>query len=264
MDLNLEGKSAVITGGSAGIGLAVARNLAQEGVKPLLCARDQARVTEAADQIRSDYGVDAAGLQADVTNAGDVLKIAAEVENRFGGVDIVFNNAGAGTNETVMDAADEKWYYFWDLHVMATIRLSRALVPHMQRREGGVIINNASICAKQPLYYEPIYNVTKSALVMLTKCLAHELIPHNIRVNSINPGLIQTEAWEVAAKEATKDTNVSWQDYLANVAAEKTPIGRFATPDELAKFIVFLCSPQASYCVGSSYYVDGGWLNVIT
>jgi NAD(P)-dependent dehydrogenase (short-subunit alcohol dehydrogenase family) len=147
---------------------------------------------------------------------------------------------------------------------MAAVRLVRGLAPMMRARGSGVILNNASICARQPLGYEPIYNVTKAALAMFSKCLAEELIADNIRVNCINPGLIQTGDWIKTAKELTADQDISWETYLQQIAEEKTPIGRFATPEELADFFVFLCSPRASYCVGSTYYVDGGWLRVVT
>jgi NAD(P)-dependent dehydrogenase (short-subunit alcohol dehydrogenase family) len=263
MDLNLKDKVAVITGGNTGIGLAIARGLAQEKVHTVICARDEWRTLEQAELIRQEFGVAALGLRCDVTSADEIASVVAAVEQTFGGADILINNAGAGSGETILDAADERWQHYWDLHVMAAVRFARNLAPMMRRRGGGVILNNASICAKQPLDYEPIYNVTKAALMMLSKCLADELIRDNIRVNCVNPGLIQTVAWEDWAKQATADRPGNWQAYLDQVAKEKTPIGRFATPEELADFFVFLCSPRASYCTGSTYYVDGGWLNVV-
>ena len=162
-----------------------------------------------------------------------------------------------------MTAPDQKWQYYWDLHLMAAVRLSRGLVPLMRSRGGGVIINNASICAKQPLDYEPIYNVTKAALMMFSKNLSEELISDGIRVNCINPGLILTPDWIKTAKQLTEGTDTTWEQHLQHIADENTPIKRFATPEELAHFFVFLCSPRASYCVGSTYYVDGGWLKVV-
>ena len=264
MNLELENKVAVITGGSAGIGLAVAHKLAEEGANVTLCARSMQRVTDAVEQIETIYGVKTLGVVADVTKPDDITKVVEEVKLAFGGADILFNNAGEGTNETIADAPDEKWYQYWDLHVMASLRLSREIVATMKERGGGAIVNNASICARQPLFHEPIYNVTKSALVMLTKCMAHEWIADNIRVNAINPGLIETAGWIDHAEEVTEGKSATWQEYLSGIAREKTPIGRFASPEELADFIAFLCSPRASYCVGSTYYVDGGWLNVTT
>jgi NAD(P)-dependent dehydrogenase (short-subunit alcohol dehydrogenase family) len=263
MDLQLAGKTAVVTGASQGIGFAVAQALAREGVKVALCARNEERINSAAESIRSEFGVTTVGVAADVSVATDIDRLVQAVEESFGGVDILIDNAGAGSEETILDAPDERWQHYWDLHVMAAVRLARGLVPSMRRRGGGVILHNASICAKQPLPHEPIYNVTKAALMMFSKCLTNELIGDNIRVNCINPGLVMTEGWTEPVKQWTAGTDTTWQQYLDNVAKQYAPIGRFATPEELANFVVFLCSPRASYCVGSTYYVDGGWLAAI-
>ncbi|MEO8183987.1 MAG: SDR family oxidoreductase [Deltaproteobacteria bacterium] len=258
MDLGLKGKVAVVSGGSVGIGLAVAQALAEEGVQLVLCARNEARVVERAEEIAGRYGVRAIGVGADVAEASGVEKVLHRTLEAFDGADILINNAGTGSNETIQEAADEKWQYYWDLHTMAAVRLSRGLIPAMKRRGGGVIVNNASICAKQPLGYEPIYNVTKAALMMFSKCLSNEVIKDNIRVNCVNPGLVLTPDWQKTARELS---GAGWQSYLDDIAKKNAPIGRFASAEELAKFFVFLCSPCASYCVGSTFYVDGGWLN---
>ena len=164
---------------------------------------------------------------------------------------------------SIMEAPDEKWQHYWDLHVMAAVRLARGIVPAMRRRGGGVILHNASICATQPLWYEPIYNVTKAALMMFSKTLANEVIKDNIRVNTINPGLILTPDWIKTAKQLTADKGGDWEGYLQSVAREHAPIKRFGSPEELASFFVFLCSDRASYSVGSTYYVDGGMLKTL-
>lgn len=260
MDLGLRGKVAVVTGGSVGIGLAVAEALAGEGVELLLCARDEERVRQRASELAARHGVRAVGVAADVADAAGTERVLEHAEAAFGGADILINNAGTGSNETIAEAPDDKWQYYWDLHVMAAVRLSRGLLPAMQRRGGGVIINNASICAKQPLGYEPIYNVTKAALMMFSKCLSTEAIGKGVRVNCINPGLVLTPDWQNTARKLTAGTATTWEAYLEDIAKKSAPIGRFATPEELAKFFVFICSPCASYCVGSTYYVDGGWL----
>lgn len=264
MDLGLKDKVAAITGGSVGIGLAIAQGLAAEGVHLALCARNEERVVGVAEEISSQFGVKAIGVQADVGKAEDIATFVAALEREFGGADILVNNAGTGSEETILSASDERWQHYWDLHVMAAVRLSRSLAPLMRARGGGVILNNASICAKQPLGYEPIYNVTKAALVMFSKCLANELIPDNIRVNTVNPGLVMTPDWQKTAKLLTEGKEQGWEAYLEQIAKENAPIGRFASPEEVAAFCVFLCSPKASYCVGSSYYIDGGWLRVTT
>jgi NAD(P)-dependent dehydrogenase (short-subunit alcohol dehydrogenase family) len=162
-----------------------------------------------------------------------------------------------------MEATDEKWQYYWDLHVMAAIRMSRAVIPSMRQRNGGVIINTASICAKQPLWYEPIYNTTKAALVMFGKCLSNEVIKDNIRVVTVSPGLVLTPDWWKTAGILSEKEGITPKEYLDNIAKENAPIQRFASPEEISEFYAFIASEKASYSVGSNYSLDGGWLRVI-
>jgi len=262
MDLRLTGKVAVITGGSAGIGRAIAHGLAAEGVDLALVARDEEKLRAVAAELPPAVRVIA--VPADLTEPDHAARVALTVEQEFGGADILINNAGTGSEETIMTAGDDRWQWYWELHVMAAVRLARALVPGMRARGGGVILNNGSICATQPLGYEPIYNVTKAALVMFSKCLANELIGDNVRVNAVNPGLVMTGDWVKTAKLLTEGTGQTWEEYLQKIAVDNAPIGRFATPEEIADLFVFLCSERASYTVGSTYDIDGGWLNVTT
>lgn len=260
MDLGLSDKVAVVTGGSVGIGLGVARTFAREGAHVLIAARDSDRVVAAARAVTEEFGVNAVGHACDVATAEGCASLVDAARAAFGGADILVNNAGTGSNETILDAPDDKWTAYWDLHVMAAVRLARGLVPQMAARGGGAILNNASICAVQPLWYEPIYNVTKSALLMLSKTMASEFIPMGIRVNTVNPGLILTPDWIKTAKQLSGD---GWEAYLQQVADEHAPIRRFGTVEELADFMVFLCSPRSSYVTGSVHHVDGGMLRSI-
>ena len=263
MDLKLKGKVAVVTGGSVGIGLAVARKFAEEGTHVALMARGGERASQEAEKIVEDFGVRAIGVACDVSKAAEIEKAVSTVLDTFGGVDILVNNAGTGSEETIMEASDEKWQYYWDLHVMAAIRMSKALIPSMRERKGGVIIQTASICAKQPLWYEPIYNTTKAALVMFSKCLSNEVIKDNIRVVTISPGLVLTPDWWKTAGILSEKEGISPKEYLDNIAKENAPIQRFASPEEIAEFYAFIASEKASYSVGSNYSLDGGWLRVI-
>lgn len=262
MDMGLRGKVAVITGGSIGIGLAAAKGLAAEGAHVAIVARDEGRLEAARAEI-AKAGTRVIAIACDVASAEGVDAAVAAAEKEFGGADILINNAGTGSNETIMDAADTKWQYYWELHVMAAIRLARRLAPLMKKRGGGVILNNASICAAQPLWYEPIYNVTKAALVMLSKNMATEFIKDGIRVNAINPGFVLTPDWIKTAKQLTADSGGDWQGYIDKLAKDNAPIGRFSAPEEIADFMVFLCSARASYAVGSTYFVDGGMLKTV-
>ena len=263
MELGLRGKAAVITGGSVGIGLAIAEGLAAEGVDLLLVARGAERLDREAARITAAHGVRVVTVAGDVSVPDLAVTITEAAERAFGGADILINNAGTGSNETIMEAADSKWDFYWNLHVMAAVRLARGLVPGMKRRGGGVILHNASICASQPLGYEPIYNVTKAALVMFSKNLANEVVGDNIRVNTVNPGLVLTPDWVKTAKELTAGTGGDWEGHLQSVADEFAPIKRFASAEEIANLFVFLCSDRASYCVGSAFFADGGMLRTI-
>jgi len=261
VDLNLKNKFGVITGGSSGIGFAVAEELAREGVDVAIIARTKSRLEEAAKEIEENHDVGVLPIQADVTDKGDISRAISEIKSATGRVDILINNAGTGSNEDILDSNDEKWQYFWDLHVMAAVRFVRGLVPMMRGHDDAAILNTASICAKQPLDYEPIYNTTKAALVMFSKSLANELVDDGIRVNAVNPGLVRTADWKNTASELTEGKDMTEDEYFKQIAEEKAPIGRFAEPEEIAHFYAFLCSPLASYCIGSTYYIDGGWLN---
>jgi NAD(P)-dependent dehydrogenase (short-subunit alcohol dehydrogenase family) len=263
MDLGLADKVAVITGASIGIGLAVAEGLAAEGAHVVMAARQPERLSEEAARVARQYGVRAVPVACDVATAKGCDALIAAAGKEFGGADILINNAGTGSNETIQNAPDEKWQYYFDLHVMAAVRLARGLVPSMKRRGGGVVLHNASICAVQPLWYEPIYNVTKAALMMFSKVLSTEVVGDNIRVNCINPGLIQTPDWVKTARELTADKGGDWQGYLQGVANEHAAIKRFGSAEELAHFFVFLCSDKATYSIGSTYQVDGGMLKTV-
>ena len=259
MDLQLKGKLAVVTGGSKGIGLAIAQAFAREGADVVVTARTRDAVEAAARQIADQFGVRAVPVASDVSTA-DGCQAVIDAAAEHGGADIFVSNAGTGSNETVADAPDEKWMDYWNLHVMAAVRLSRGLADQMEAKGGGAMLMNASICAVQPLWYEPIYNTTKAALLMFSKCLSSEMIKRNIRVNTVNPGLIRTPDWENTAQKLRGD---AWEAYLQEVADEHADIKRFGTVEELADFCVFLCSPRASYSVGSAYHVDGGMLKTV-
>ncbi|HWA19794.1 MAG TPA: SDR family oxidoreductase [Devosia sp.] len=261
MDLGLKDKVAVITGGSVGIGLAVAEGLAAEGAHVILSARKEERLKAEAKRISDTYGVRAHPVVSDVATWEGCSAVIEAAQRGFGGADILINNAGTGSNETIQEADDDKWQYYWHLHVMAAVRLARGIVPQMKSRGGGVVIHNASICAVQPLWYEPIYNTTKAALMMFSKTLANEVVGDNIRVNTINPGLVLTPDWVKTAKQIAGEAG--YQAHLQSVADEAGGMKRFATPEEMAHFFVFLCSNKASYSTGSTYFVDGGWLRTV-
>jgi NAD(P)-dependent dehydrogenase (short-subunit alcohol dehydrogenase family) len=261
MDLGLRDKVAVVTGASVGIGLAIAEGLAAEGAHVVLAARQEERLKKEARRIGREHGVKTLAVACDVATAAGCDALTAATRKKFKGADILINNAGTGSNETIMEAADDKWQYYWDLHVMAAVRLARGLCPTMKQRGGGVVLNNGSICAVQPLWYEPIYNTTKAALMMFSKTLANELVGDNIRVNLVNPGLVLTPDWVKTARQLAGEDG--YRAHLQGVADEAGGMKRFATAEEVANFFVFLCSGKATYSTGATYFVDGGWLKTV-
>lgn len=260
MDLGLEKRVVLITGGSVGIGLSIAEEFLKEHPRVVICARNEDRLNKAVEDLQARYpGKDVFGKSCDVSKLADLETLVRYVEQAVGGINILINNAGTGSEEKNMSAPDEKWYHYWDLHVMAAVRLCRLCVPLMKKSPtGGVIINTASLCAMQPLYYEPIYNVTKAALNMYTKCLADELIKDNIRVMAVSPGLVLTPDWQKTAAILSKKEGITVDQYFNNIAKAMAPIGRFSSPSEVARFYVFLASEHASYCLGTNFHVDGG------
>jgi 3-oxoacyl-[acyl-carrier protein] reductase len=263
MDLGPKNKAAIITGASIGIGLAVAEGLAAEGANIIMAAWNGDRLKAVAERIVGKYGVRTLALAGDVATAAACIAQVASAEKEFGGADALINNAGTGSSATIQEAPDGKWQYYFDLHVMAAVRFTRGFVPLMKKRGGGVVLHDESICAVQPLWYEPIYNTTKAALMMFSKVLSTEVIKDNIRANCINPGLIQTPDWVKTAEQLTDDKGGDWKGHLQSVANEHAAIKRFGSPEGLANFFISLCSDKATYSVGSTYFVDGGMLKSV-
>ena len=251
MDLGLEGKTAVITGASRGIGLAIAHGLAAEGCRLLVCARGVEGLDHAVKEL-SKHHDDVAGLALDITDPESADHIARRVRERFGGVDILVANAGGNRRGKFENTTDQDWEDILDLNLKSHLRTARALIPDMKKSDGASIQFISSIFGREA--GGPglsIYNTTKSALISAAKIMAIELAEYGIRVNSIAPGSIRFEggSWDKRCKEDPKG--------MATFIKNNIPLGRFGKAEEVADVVTFLASPRASWVSGACITVDG-------
>lgn len=245
MDLGLDGRTCVVTGGSRGIGAATARMLAQEGARVLCVARH------------------AADLELDVTEPD----APGRVLGACGGAPwALVNNAGVSRARPLSELSDADWGEQWELHVMAPMRLMRELAPRMAEAGGGRIVNVCSSSGKRPsLTLDPAYSVTKAAQLSLSRVFADSYAGEGVLVNAVAPGPVASELWtgeggladEIAARTG------STRDEVLGATAAKQPVGRMGTEEEIAAAIAFLCSERSSNVAGAAWSVDGGSVQVI-
>lgn len=254
MDLRLNGRNALITGSSKGIGLAIARSLAEEGCNVILVSRTQSDLDAAVAAIRADFGVEAKGIAADLSKSAEVRRLAAQA----GELDILVNSAGAIPRGTLLEVDEESWRKAWDLKLFGAINLTREIYGPMCERGRGVIINIAGLAAERPDAYYIAGSCANVALEMFSRSLGGDSIRYGVRVLAVNPGPVETEKLvkDVGrlAKEKFGD-ETRWREIMAGL-----PMKRAATTDEVASLCVFLASDRAGYISGASFLVDGGLL----
>ena len=248
MSKRLEGKVAVVTGASKGIGAAIAKGLAAEGAAVVVnyaSSRDGAR--RVVDEITANGGR-AVAVQGDLSRPPDIERLFGETEEAFGRVDILVNNAGIYEFSPLEEVTPEHFHRQFDLNVLGLLLASREAVGRFGSA-GGNIINISSVAATAALPNASVYSASKAAVNAVTRCLAQELGPRGIRVNSINPGMVETEG--------THSAGITESDFRKQVEAE-TPLGRIGRPEDVAPMAVFLASSDSAWITGESFYISGG------
>lgn len=248
--MKLKDKVALITGGSEGMGYATAELFLKEGAKVVITGRSEPKGAKAVSSLESAGEV--VYLQGDVSCDDDVRRIVDETVRMFGRVDIVFNNAGVYLEKVAEETSEEEWDRVIDINLKGTFLVSRRVVPHMRRQGGGVIINNSSDAGLVGNKACPAYCASKGGVTIMTKAMALDYAKENIRVNCVNPGVIDTP---MAAREVEMAADKAKYTKQMN---EDHPIGRIGRPEEVAKAVLFLASDEASLVTGAALSVDGG------
>jgi 3-oxoacyl-[acyl-carrier protein] reductase len=258
VDLQLAGQVAMVAAASRGMGRACALGLAREGVKISMCARSADDLENAAAGIREETGADVLAVPTDLTKPDQIHDWAARTMERFGGVDILVTNAGGPPLGVWEDfQSDEAWQAAFELNLMSTIRMIRAVVPSMRERGGGRILNIQSTSVKAPIPSLILSNTIRPGVVGLAKTLSRELAEDNILVNTVAPGAIYTDRLRSGLVTRAAQAGIT-EEQAAAERAQNIPLKRFGTPEEFANVVVFLASPLASYVTGSTIAVDGG------
>lgn len=257
MDLKLRGKRALVTGSTAGIGFAIARGLARERAEVIINGRSEEKVAEAVRRITSEMGSSATGIAADLSSAEGVNRLL----ERAGRVDILINNIGIFEPVPFLEISDQDWFRFFELNVMSGVRLARALIPSMLRRNWGRIIFISSESGAQIPSEMIHYGVTKTMQIALARGLAETTAGTGVTVNSVLPGPTRSEGVEDFVRSMAESRGVTEaqveSEFFANVRPTSL-LRRFATTDEVAALVAFVASPLSSATNGAALRVDGG------
>lgn len=265
MKLGLENRVCAVTGASSGIGFEVTRQLCSEGAKVLMISRNPEQLAAMSEVVRAEGG-DAGVLVIDVTEEHAGEHVIAAATQEFGQLDVLVNNAGAAKWRDLEDAPEQDFRDQFELSVMAPHNLMKAAIPGMLERGWGRVVNVSSTAGKRPSAQMPDYSVGKAAMLSLSRLYADRYAADGVLVNAVCPGPTASELWLEAGgllDQAKEHSGAEDREAARKEVGSKRPIGRLATPEEIASAITFLCSDRASFVSGAAWGVDGGTVPVI-
>jgi 3-oxoacyl-[acyl-carrier protein] reductase len=257
VDLGLEGKVVLLSGGSMGIGFACAKAFACEGARVAMAARTPARLDEAASKIaQAAPGAEVLPISADMTRTEDVERCVNQTLERWGRIDVLLNVAGAARGGVLEVLSDDDWWDGLNLKFLGYMRMLRAVLPHMVGQGGGRVVNVVGNDGNKPYPGEIVPGAANAADHNLTQALAEQYGPHNILINAVNPGPVATERWDTLEKAMARDKGIS-QEAVHLGALRSLPLGRICTPEEVATVVLFLASERNTYISGALIPIDG-------
>lgn len=258
MDLQLGGRTAVITGASAGIGLATAHALAEEGCRIAIVAREPERLARMAEEVRRRHQAQVLPISADLSSLQGVEKAIDEALAGLGRIDVLVNNAGSIRAGAFLDIPDAQWMEDWNLKVLGYVRAARRVFPIMRQQGGGRIVNVIGTAARQANENYLVGGAANAALVHFTKGLSDLGARHGIYVKAASPGAVQTERWENRMKLEAHAEGRTYEEVRAE-RISSYPLGRIVLPEEVADLVRFLVSPRSDMLNGATVNIDGGW-----
>ncbi|MFG6114797.1 SDR family oxidoreductase [Halobacillus sp. MO56] len=261
MDLNLNGKVALVVASSQGLGKAIAEQLVTEGANVMLTSRNEEKLQTVYEELKQLGKGNVSYFPADITSEEDIKNLIATTREVFGKINILINNAGGPPGGTFEKFSDEDWQRAFELNLLSYIRIIRQVLPDL-KEEGGSIINIASSSIKQTIPGLILSNTFRLGIVGLAKSLAEELAPYNILVNTVAPGRIATDRVAHLDQMKAEKQGVAKED-IEEASKKNIPLGRYGKPEEFAKVVTFLVSDASTYMTGSSFVVDGGMVKSI-
>ena len=259
MNLNLKNKNAIVCASSQGLGKAAAIDLAMEGVNLAICSRDQKKIDKAKKEImmKTDQNIKILSLEVNLDSPEEINAFYKEVESNLGSVDILVNNTGGPPPSSFDQISDEDWLNAFNSTMMSSVRLSRAVIPHMKENNWGRIINISSVSVKTPVNGLFLSNSLRMGVLGWAKALSDELAIYGVTVNTVCPGYTRTERVESILESQSSSSGLSKEEIETTIASN-IPMKRVGEPEDLAGLITFLASEKANYMTGLAVQVDGG------